>query len=70
MEAYQERVIEEKKELDSKIERLTTFIKSEKFDKLPEDEQKRMRWQAVTMELYSAALADRVENFTHDSNIR
>jgi hypothetical protein len=63
MEAYQERVVEEKKDLDGKIERLDTFLLSDKFGELPIDEQQRMRWQKSLMELYSDVLEDRIVNF-------
>jgi hypothetical protein len=63
MEAYQERVVEEKKDLDGKIERLDTFIRSDKFGELLIDEQQRMRWQKTLMELYSDVLEARIENF-------
>jgi len=63
MEAYQERVVEEKKDLDGKIERLDTFRLSDKFGELPIDEQQRMRWQKSLMELYSDVLEDRIVNF-------
>uniref|UniRef100_A0A6M3KZ55 Uncharacterized protein n=1 Tax=viral metagenome TaxID=1070528 RepID=A0A6M3KZ55_9ZZZZ len=64
MEDYQKRVIEEKKELDSKIERLRAFMASDYFNNgIPSDEQKRMRRQELIMELYSEVLSDRMEHF-------
>jgi hypothetical protein len=63
MEAYQERVVEEKKDLDGKIERLDTFIRSDKFGELLIDERQRMRWQKTLMELYSDVLEARIDDF-------
>ena len=63
MKDYQERVIIEKDELDTKTKALLVFIDSESFGRLGEQERKRMRTQEILMELYSNVLADRIAAF-------
>lgn len=63
MQAYQERVVEEKNELDIKIEKLTTFLKGEAYDKLNPAEQGRMAKQLDIMRSYSDVLGDRIRAF-------
>jgi len=60
MEAYQQRVINEKAALDGSIERLGLFIRSDHFGKLPKDEQERMERQHATMVVYSAIFGERI----------
>lgn len=62
---YQERVVEEKVELDVKIEGLSLFIKSESsaFTSLPHDEQERLQYQLIYMKGYSKVLGERISNF-------
>jgi hypothetical protein len=57
---YLKRVIEEKAELDEKRERLTQFISSPMFKKLPTEECNRLRLQQITMSNYSVILDDRI----------
>lgn len=64
MQPYQERVIDEKVDLDARREKLTAFIdENPMFDALPEDEQKRLERQALIMAEYSAILGARIEAF-------
>ena len=63
MEAYQKRVVEEKKELDEKLEKLIVFLDSDKFDRLPPEEQDRMSRQQEVMEEYSDILGERIAAF-------
>jgi len=58
---YLKRVIEEKAELDAKRERLTAFISSPMFTKLPTEECNRLRLQQITMDNYSIILGDRIK---------
>jgi hypothetical protein len=58
---YLKRVIEEKAELDAKRERLTAFISSPSFAKLPTEECNRLRLQQITMDSYSIILGDRIK---------
>lgn len=63
MQAWQERVMQEKKELDEKWGRLIAFIASPDFERLDKPEQNRMRRQENIMAQYSEVLSERIENF-------
>ena len=63
MEAYQERVVEEKRRLDGKLKRLKAFTASEKFGEVPAEEQGRMNKQHEVMEAYSNILGERISAF-------
>jgi hypothetical protein len=63
MEAYQQRVVEEKRELDSKRDKLTEFLKSPNRIKVSQDEQDRLARQLAAMEVYSGILAERIVHF-------
>ena len=63
MEAWQERVVTEKKELDEKLTRLQSFLSSDIFGTLPRGIQSVMTRQANAMYAYSEALRERIENF-------
>jgi hypothetical protein len=63
MEAYQERVVVEKAELDEKRRRLGFFIGSEVFRSLPSEERNRLEQQAIAMTTYSNILGERIANF-------
>jgi len=61
---FQQRVIDEEKELSTKIKSLTAFIvMSPEFSLLPDDEKMRLRMQRNIMELYQLILRDRMANF-------
>jgi len=61
--AYQARVVQEKQELDDKIEKLDNFLLSELFQKLPDAEQERLDRQLSIMKDYSAVLGERIAAF-------
>jgi hypothetical protein len=63
METYQQRVVEEKQELDGRRDRLTTFIASKSFDNLDPAEQERMSRQLTVMTEYSDILGERIAAF-------
>jgi len=63
MEQHQQRVVDEKKDLDVKLERLNTFFGTELFSRLDEGEQDRLRRQANAMGEYSAILGERIAMF-------
>jgi len=65
MESHQERVIAEKQELDSKIEKLQSFLKSPKFDELVPDAEDAylLVKQKFTMIEYSNILQSRINRF-------
>ncbi len=64
MKPHQERVIEEKKELDEHGDRLDQFILSEQFQSLPSAEQERLKRQLEIMGEYSEVLGERIAAFT------
>jgi hypothetical protein len=65
MEEFQKRVIDEKRELDEKIHRLTIFIyDSLGFKDINEGEQGRLRVQLWIMKSYSAVLGERIKSFS------
>lgn len=67
MELYQQRVVEEKNELDTKIQALNNFISyvpNSRFMALSTAEQGRMHIQVNIMEQYSNVLGQRIEAFT------
>jgi hypothetical protein len=63
MGAYQDRVVEEKRELDEKLAKLIAFIAVERFGVLSMREQVRMYHQRDIMEDYSKVLGDRIDAF-------
>ena len=63
MEDYQERVVEEKKELDEKLAKLRAFQLSEKFDDLDNADQYLLNKQANYMDDYSYILGQRIVRF-------
>jgi hypothetical protein len=64
MESYQERVVEEKRELDEKLAKLVVFGHTEQFLLLSSDEKDRMSHQHSSMEAYSKVLGERIEAFS------
>ena len=62
---HQQRVIEEKRELDEKIQKLTAFIYSEKFVSIVSDDGERLRLQQQdeVMRQYSRVLCNRIALF-------
>lgn len=64
MQPHEERVVTEKTELDSKIAKLTDFLKSDVFSRLDDNEKLLLRLQASAMVMYSAILETRIESFT------
>ena len=63
MEAYQQRVVEEKRELDMKRDKLTEFLKSPNRIRVPQHEQDCLTLQLAAMEVYSSILAERIVHF-------
>ena len=64
MESYQERVIEEKQELDDRIDKLESFLLSGRAGAVVEDEIQRMNRQCAAMKEYSDVLGERIDAFT------
>lgn len=63
MEEYKERVVDEKHELDVKLEKLRLFFSTSIFNNIDSDEQDRLNRQEVMMTQYSKILGERIENF-------
>ena len=62
---HQQRVVDEKRDLDEKLQKLTAFIGSETFASIVQDEAERGRLarQEETMTNYSAILTERISSF-------
>lgn len=59
---HEERIIEEQRELGKKLIKLREFIRSSPmFEKLPMDEQVRLKTQRFLMEEYYAVLRARID---------
>jgi hypothetical protein len=63
MEAYQERVVGEKVQLDEKIAKLREFFGTSTFGALPEKERRLMSLQHAAMLDYTVILGQRVTLF-------
>lgn len=63
MEAYQERVVREKADLDEKLESLQAFLNGIVFETLGLDERIRLRQQLAAMGTYSYVLGERIKAF-------
>lgn len=64
MEDWQQRVVEEKEQLDEKLAKLRTYTSSEAFAKHPDDYKSLLLNQEYHMGSYSDALRARIERFT------
>jgi len=62
MDAFIERIVQEKKDLDTKIEGLTAFLGSEGFNKLNPVQKRLLPMQLSIMRSYSECLDMRLEN--------
>jgi len=62
---HQQRVVDEKRDLDEKLKKLTAFISSESFATIVQDDDERGRLvcQEEIMKDYSAVLAERIAEF-------
>jgi hypothetical protein len=63
MQPHQQRVVDERAELDDKLSKLAGFFGSDLFVTLPSAEQRRLRSQAEAMRTYSGILAERIAAF-------
>ena len=59
----QQRVVDEKIDLDAKIEKLMTFLEESVFDELDHGEQSRLRIQLEVMKAYGTVLGERIAHF-------
>jgi hypothetical protein len=60
---HQQRVVDEKTDLDDKLSKLITFFDNPFFGTLDPAEQFRMKQQAEAMKTYSTILGERIGNF-------
>jgi hypothetical protein len=63
MEAFQQRVVDEKRELDEKIARLEAFRKGDLYKDLPWQDCALLTRQQVYMQDYSNVLGARIAQF-------
>lgn len=63
MEPHQQRVVDEKKELDERLAKLSEFGKGELFESLAPSEQGRLNRQHSIMEDLSTVLGERIAAF-------
>ena len=63
MQPHQERVVTEKAELDSKIEKLDTFLHGSIYQTLTDEERMRLMRQFCHMKDYSNVLGERIAAF-------
>lgn len=61
---HQQRVVDEKTELDAKRERLLSFLNTDTFRGLDQAEKDRLRTQHAVMGLYSDILHQRISAFS------
>jgi hypothetical protein len=70
LQEFQQRVLDEKKDLDDKLDKLKAFINTdEKFLRLSVGEQLRLERQAEIMQDYSDVLTERIASFTENSSV-
>ena len=63
LEPHQQRVVDEKAELDERLAKLDTFTHTAAFERLDGDERSRLLEQANLMTRYSAVLRERIAAF-------
>jgi hypothetical protein len=63
MQPHEQRVVDEKKELDEKLYKLNQFIGGEIFLSLPYAERERLGRQSGVMRMYSEILQERITHF-------
>ena len=62
---HQQRVVDEKTDLDEKLTKLLAFFQTDMFKSLLEAERSRLRNQARFMDGYSAVLEERIAAFAN-----
>lgn len=63
MEDYQIRVVEEREELQEKINKLVAFNASDAFKKIDTDQRSLLKCQLLAMETYNQILKERIDRF-------
>jgi hypothetical protein len=70
MQAFQERVIDEKAQLDDRLDKLSAFLKRASSQQVPGPERARLLLQENVMQQYSRILAERIAAFmTSDAEV-
>lgn len=67
MQPHQQRVVDEKKELDLKREKLADFMLSPTYAQIDRAEQARLNYQAEVMTAYSNILGRRITAFAPEA---
>lgn len=60
---HQTRVVDEKTQLDEKLDKLLDFLHTSLFETLPQAEQNRLKLQSMIMAAYSEVLRQRIGAF-------
>jgi hypothetical protein len=60
---FQQRVVDEKRELSEKLDKLMTFIRGPMFANVDPAEQERLTRQSKLMDEYAGVLAERISEF-------
>lgn len=63
LQPHQQRVVDERVELNFKLDKLTEFLKGDVFRGLSEGERERLTRQHGIMSDYSGVLAERIAHF-------
>lgn len=63
LQPHQQRVVDEKEALDTKIAALSTFSQGVVFSSLDKEERDRLTLQHQVMQVYSAILGQRISAF-------
>ncbi len=63
---HEQRVVDEAKELNTKLSALRAFFTSETFDTLKPEDQALLMMQEMAMQNYLTILHRRIENFDHE----
>ena len=67
METYQQRVVDEKSELDDKRKKLEEFLYTDTFVSLNDGERGLLQTQYILMGNYSDVLQSRIEGFNEEA---
>ncbi len=63
MQPYQQRVVDEHRDLTERLAKLVAFVESDRFDQVRLDEGNRMLRQRKAMESYAEVLRERIDAF-------
>lgn len=64
MAPWQQRVVDEKAQLDERFVKLGKFMEDNAFFQLPEAERERLKRQYAAMKAYTEVLGERIAEFT------